>query len=266
MLRPHSVSYGDKKERRDKLKDIFIYIHSAIFWSLAFFIALIISAVSYISALFIKDGHKKRELYREGARLWGYILAGASMAKINISGLENIPRDTNVIFAPNHQSYLDIFVLFKYLPVPFRFVIMRKLFKFPIIGYHIGKSGFVSLDRKDRKKSIDTIHLIIDMLKNGESFVIFPEGKLTRDGTVGEFGRGASIIIQRSRKPVVPIAIDGNFDILPKGAWVLRPSTVNIKIGKPVYFENYYDEINKATSSRLSEELRGMVVELKGGN
>jgi 1-acyl-sn-glycerol-3-phosphate acyltransferase len=217
-------------------------------------------------AIFIRDKKKKEKFYRKGSRLWGQLLTHVSLVKVDVSGLEHIPAGTGIIFTPNHQSYLDIFILFKYLHMPFRFVIMRKLFKFPIIGYHIGKSGFVSLDRKDRKKSIDTIHLIIDMLKNGESFVIFPEGKLTRDGTVGEFGRGASIIIQRSRKPVVPIAIDGNFDILPKGAWVLRPSTVNIKIGKPVYFENYYDEINKATSSRLSEELRGMVVELKGGN
>jgi 1-acyl-sn-glycerol-3-phosphate acyltransferase len=217
-------------------------------------------------AIFIRDKKKKEKFYRKGSRLWGQLLTHVSLVKVDVSGLEHIPAGTGIIFTPNHQSYLDIFILFKYLHMPFRFVIMRKLFKFPLLGSHIKKSGFISLDRKDRKKSVRTIHRIIDMLNSGESFVIFPEGRLTRDGKIGEFGRGASIIIQRSRKPVVPVAIDGTFNILPKGAWRLRGSNVSLKIGKPRYFENYYSEVNKGTSLRVGEELRNVIVELKGGN
>ncbi|NQT32900.1 MAG: 1-acyl-sn-glycerol-3-phosphate acyltransferase, partial [Candidatus Omnitrophica bacterium] len=169
----------------------------------------------------------------------------------------------NVIFAPNHQSYLDIFVLLKYLPAPFKFIIMRKLFNVPFIGDHIARAGFLSLDRKDRKKSIKTIHKIIDLLKAGRSFVMFPEGKLAKDGNIGEFGRGASIIIQHSRKPVVPIAIDGTFSVLPKASWRLNPAKVKVTIGKPVYFENYYDEVNKRSSIELGEKLRDIVTDLK---
>lgn len=196
--------------------------------------------------------------------MWGSLLTRASLSKIKVSGLENIPDGTNVIFTPNHQSYLDIFILLKYLPRPFRFIVMRKLFKIPFIGHHITQSGFLSLDRKDRKKSIHTIHLIIDLLRKNESFVIFPEGKLTKDGSIGEFGRGTSIIIQRSRSPVVPIAIDGTFGVLPKGAWKLRPAEVRVRIGEPVYFEKYYDEINKRTSMELGNELKKIVVGLNG--
>lgn len=241
------------------------YIHSILFWVLAFIVTLFVNIISFIGTLFIRDENEKRRLYFRGARVWGYILTGASLSKVTISGLENIPRDTNVIFTPNHQSYLDTFILLKYLPFRFRFVVMRKLFGVPLIGNYMRMSGFLSLDRKDRKKSIKTIHRIIAMLKKGESFVIFPEGKLTMDGSMGEFGRGTSIIIQHSRIPVIPIAIDGTFGVLPKGAWVLRPSKVNIKIGKPVYFEDYHDGINKVTSSKLGEELRDMISELKVG-
>jgi len=183
---------------------------------------------------------------------------------VEVTGLENIPRDTNVIFAPNHQSYLDIFILLKCLPVPFRFIIMRKLFNVPLVGAHITRSGFLSLDRKDRKKSIDTIHKIIHLLGEGVSFVIFPEGKLTQDGSVGPFGRGASIIIQKSRKPVVPVAIDGSFFVMPKGAWKIKWRKVSVRIGKPVCFDGYYDVINRESSERLGAELREMVVNLKG--
>ncbi|MDP3790233.1 MAG: lysophospholipid acyltransferase family protein [Candidatus Omnitrophota bacterium] len=212
--------------------------------------------------MFIRNEDDKNKFYQKGARLWGRLLVSASLMKVEVSGLENIPDDTNVIFTPNHQSYLDIFILLKYLPRPFRFIIMRSLFKVPVIGHHIAQAGFLSLDRKDRKRSVKTIHLIIDMLGKNESFVIFPEGKLTGDGSIGEFGRGTSIIIQRSRKPVVPIAIDGTFGVLPKGAWRLRPAKVRVRIGKPVHFEKHYDEISKRTSLDLGNELKKIVMGL----
>lgn len=243
---------------------IFTYIHSAIFWFLTFFYSIIIGPASYVTALFIRDENKRNRFYQKGARLWGSLLADASLMKLNVSGLENIPPDTAVIFTPNHQSYLDIFILLKILPSSFRFVIMRKLFKVPVIGHHITQAGFVSLDRKDRKKSIKTIHKVIDLLERNESFVIFPEGKLTKDGSVGEFGRGTSIIIQRSRKPVVPIAIDGTFAALPKGAWKIKAGKVSIKIGNPVHFDKYYGEVSKSKSLELGSELRKIVVDLKG--
>lgn len=240
-------------------------IHSAAFWLLVFFYTVTITAFSYIVSLFIKNEDAKNLFYQKGARSWGSLLADASLMKIRVFGLENIPDDTNVIFTPNHQSYLDIFVLLKYLPRPFRFIIMRKLFKVPVIGYYITQAGFLSLDRKDRKKSIKTIHRIIDLLGKNESFVIFPEGKLTEDGSIGEFGRGASIIIQRSKKPVVPILIDGTFNVLPKGAWLLSSAEVSIRIGKPVYFEKYYVDVNKRTSMELGAELKRIVAGLSAG-
>ncbi len=243
---------------------IFSYIHSAIFWFLTFFYSIIIGLVSYVMALFIKSEYGKNRFYQKGARLWGSLLADASLMNVSVSGLENIPAGTAVIFTPNHQSYLDIFILLKMLPPSFRFVIMRKLFKVPLIGYHITKAGFISLDRKDRKRSIETIHQVVDLLKKNESFVIFPEGKLTTDGTIGEFGRGASIIIQRSRKPVIPISIDGTFAALPKGQWRIKPGKATVKIGRPVYFEKYYDEVSKHSSLELGNELRKIVAGLKG--
>lgn len=264
MLRPHRLPDGNKEERGSELTGIFSYIHSAVFWFLTFFYSVIIGSVSYIAALFIKNEYGKNRLYQKGARLWGSLLVNAASLKVSVSGLENIPDGTAVIFTPNHQSYLDIFILLKILPHSFRFVIMRKLFKVPVIGYHITQAGFISLDRKDRKRSVQTIHQVIDLLKNNESFVIFPEGKLTKDGTIGEFGRGTSIIIQRSRAPVVPILIDGTFKALPKGQWRLRSGKVTVKIGSPVHFEKYYDEVNKKSSLELGDELRRMVAELKG--
>ena len=242
----------------------FRYIHSGIFWFLVIFYSVVVNKGSYVIALFIKDKEEKKLFYQKGIRLCGSLLVNASLVKVKVSGLENIPDNANVIFTPNHQSYLDIFILLKYLPCPFKFITMRKLLKVPFIGDFIRNAGFLSLDTKDRKNSIRTIHKIVDLLKKGRSFVIFPEGKLTKDGNIGEFGRGTSIIIQRSRKPVVPIAIDGSFSVLPKGSWKLQPKEVKVNIGKPVYFEKYYNDINKKSSMEVGNRLRDILASLKG--
>ncbi len=266
MFRQDRLHDGHKKKRGSELIGIIRFIHSVFFWLLVFFYSLIVHVAFYITALFIRGEDAKDRFYQNGARLWGAVIANASLMKIEVSGLENIPVDTNVIFTPNHQSYLDIFVLLKYLPQPFRFIVMRDLFKVPVIGYYMTRAGFLSLDRKDRKNSIKTIHRIIDLLGKGESFVIFPEGKLTVDGGIGEFGRGASIIIQRSRKPVVPILIEGTFKALPKGAWILSGSRVRVRIGRLVYFDRYCDDVNKSASMELGVRLKGIVAGLSAGN
>jgi 1-acyl-sn-glycerol-3-phosphate acyltransferase len=143
---------------------------------------------------------------------------------------------------------------------------MRKLFRVPFIGDHITKAGYISLDTKDRKKSFKVIENIINLLINGESFVIFPEGKLTDDGSIREFSRGTSIIIQKGGKPVVPIAIDGSFNILPKGKWKLNNcNIVNVKIGKPLGFIDY-KEVTKEASLKMSKELKEIIEKLKKDN
>jgi len=255
---------GNEKERGSKLIKIFRTIHSVIFWFLVVLYSVVANKGSYVITLFIKDKEKKRIFYQKSTKLWGILLSKASLVKVKVSGLENIPRDTNVIFTSNHQSYLDIFILLRCLPDLFTFVTMRKLFKVPFIGDHITRAGFLSLDRKDRRGSVRTIHTIVDLAKKGRSFVIFPEGKLTNDGTIGEFGRGISIIIQRSKKPVIPIKIDGNFAVLPKGSWKLQPGEVEVNIGKPLYFKDYHDEITKKSSVELGSKLRNVVVSLNG--
>lgn len=245
------------------MNKIYQVVHSIMFWFLVFLYAAIINKISFFVSLFIRDKNKKILFYHKGAVLWGTLIMKASLVKVQVEGLENVPKNTNVIFTSNHQSYLDIFILLKYLPLPFRFVIMRKLFNIPFIGDHITRAGYISLDTKDRKKSFEIIDNIVGLLKNNNSFVIFPEGRLTDDGSIREFSRGASIIIQKSSIAIVPIAINGSFFVLPKGRWKLNTkSIVKVKIGKPVVFD-CYKQVTKETSAKVSEELKEIVEDLK---
>jgi 1-acyl-sn-glycerol-3-phosphate acyltransferase len=245
------------------LRSLFRIAHSVVFWILVVLYTVIISSVSRAIALFINGQRKKELFYERMSKLWGSLIFNASLVRVDLAGLENVPMDTNVVFTPNHQSYIDIFILLKYLPFRYKFIIMRKLFKVPFLGTHIARSGFLSLDRKDRKNSVKMIHRIVDLLNGGNSFLIFPEGKLTEDGAVGEFGRGTSIIVQRGGKPVVPISIDGTFQVLPKGGWKLYPRRVKVRIGKPVNFDKHHGDVDKETSEEVGKRLREIVVRLK---
>jgi 1-acyl-sn-glycerol-3-phosphate acyltransferase len=246
------------------LKDLLILFRSVVFWALVLVSTCLLGGISRSFSLF--NGSKERQecFYRRVAVLWASFIVGISGVKVDVSGLDNIPPDTAVIYTPNHQSFFDIFILLKHLPYPFKFIIMRKLFNVPIIGEHITRCGFLPLDRKDRKRSLRTIKKVAASAREGESFLVFPEGQLTTTGRVNRFKRGASLIIQMSRRPVVPISIEGDFDVMPKGTWKIIPGRVRVRIGKPVRFNEYYGKYDKHMSRELGERLRGIVTGMMG--
>ncbi|MBD3296722.1 MAG: hypothetical protein GF392_05085 [Candidatus Omnitrophica bacterium] len=246
------------------MKGLLVLIHSLIFWALVVASTCLLGAVSRIFSLFNRSREREECFYRRAALLWASFIVSISGVKVSVSGLENIPSDVSVIYTPNHQSFFDIFILLKYLPYPFKFIIMRKLFNVPIIGEHIKRCGFLPLDRKDRKRSLGTIERVAAMARRGQSFLVFPEGQLTTTGRINRFKRGASLIIQMSGRPVVPIAIDGGFRVLPKGAWKVVPGRVRMRIGKPVLFDEYYGKSDKYISRELGERLRGIVSGIMG--
>lgn len=241
------------------MKALRVLLHSVTFWAMVVISACLLGAVSRIFSVFNRSEEKEERFYRRVAVLWASFIVRISGVKVDVAGLENIPSDTGVIYTPNHQSFFDIFILLKYLPYPFKFIIMRKLFNVPIIGEHITRCGFLSLDRKDRKRSLRTIEKVAALARRGESFLVFPEGQLTTTGRVNRFKRGASLIIQMSHRPVVPIAIDGDFKVMPKGAWKIIPGRVSMRIGEPVLFNEYYGNYDKHMSRELGERLRGIV-------
>jgi 1-acyl-sn-glycerol-3-phosphate acyltransferase len=196
---------------------------------------------------FTRSSHKPFQI---AAHIWSRFLIFCSGVRVNHSGLENIPKDRALIFASNHQGAADILILLAYLPVHFRFAIKKELFKIPIFGWYLRKAGYFSIDRKVLLSAYRTVEMIIEIIKEGESVLIFPEGTRTRTGELGRFKRGSLLAALKSGAPIIPLAISGSFEIIQKGGWTFDPRPVKLSVGKPIYIRSEADYDSKVEEVR----------------
>ncbi len=178
--------------------------------------------------------------------------------KLEIIKEKELPKE-NYIFMSNHQSQLDIPILEKVLePYNIRFLAKKSLFKIPFFGWGIKALGYIPVQREDPKEGFKSVLTCIEKLKKGYSLVIFPEGTRSKDGNLLPFKLGGFIIPIKSKKKVVPIAIWGTKNILPKGSVWLRSLEKKIKvyIGEPIST----DVFNSKDKEKLSQLVREKIL------
>ncbi len=196
---------------------------------------------------FVRPAHKPFQI---SAHLWARMLAFFSGVKVTVSGLENIPKDSAVILAANHQGAADILLVLAFLPVRFRFAIKKELFKVPIFGWYLKRAGYFSVDRKVVLSAYRTVETIVEIIKAGESVLIFPEGTRTKTGELGKFKRGSLLAALKSGAPIIPIAISGSFNIMRKGSWLFNPCPVKFSVAPPIYVKSEADYNDKVEEVR----------------
>ena len=187
-------------------------------------------------------------LYRAGR--WGCRLAlRLAGVKLEIRGTERIPAGRAVVFMANHQSMCDPPALISVLP-PVRVLLKKSLFGIPILGAGMKLRGFIPVDRQNREQAMHAVEAAVAALKNGHSFLIYPEGTRSPDGRLLPFKKGAFIMALKAQAPIVPISVSGASRIMRKSEIAIRPGPVRITIHDPISTEGY------------SLEDRGIVMEL----
>lgn len=222
-------------------------VHSILFYLIAAITYIIGTTIALCFVPFVRPKHKPFQI---AAHLWSRMLAFLSGVRVKVSGLENIPKDTGLILAANHQGAADILLVLAFLPVRFRFAIKKELFKIPIFGWYLRRAGYFSIDRKLILSAYRTVETIIDIIKDGESVLIFPEGTRTRTGELGKFKRGSLLAALKSGAPIMPIAISGSFNIMKKGSWLFNPCPVKFSVAKPIYVKSEADYDTKVEEVR----------------
>ncbi len=190
---------------------------------------------------------------------WG-VAIGTSLAGIRtrVEGREHVPAGQPVVFCCNHQSNIDPPILFQALHPRLHVLFKRELTKLPLLGKAFQIGGFVPIDRVSREQSMAAIELAAESLRNGNSFLTFPEGTRSRTGALLPFKRGPFLMALKAQVPVVPVAIQGGTASMKKGSPIVRPATVSVRIGAPVETRG----MDLSDRERLADLVRARVADL----
>jgi 1-acyl-sn-glycerol-3-phosphate acyltransferase len=190
------------------------------------------------------------------ARSWAKSILWASRIKIHVQGLSNLDPDKPFVYMCNHQSNFDIPVLYAALPIQFRWLAKKELFRIPIFGRAMRGAGYVSIDRFNRQSAINSISKAAERIRNGVSVMIFPEGTRSPDGKIGKFKKGGFFLSLDAGVPIVPVVINGTWPIMSKGSLLINPGEVNVSIIPPINIPLYSEE-NK---DELIDKVRNIII------
>lgn len=207
-----------------------------------------------IAASFLRLDNNGDLLHKMG-RVWARSILFASRIKVTVKGLANIDPNRSYIFMANHQSNFDIPVLLSYLPVRFRWLAKAELFKIPLFGLAMQKAGHISIDRFNRESAIESLTEAARIIKNKGSVFIFPEGTRSRDGNLRPFKKGGFVLAIDSGVPIVPVIIQGTWQIMSKRGIRIKPGNVILEIQQPIETTNY----TRKTKKELMEKVRQII-------
>jgi 1-acyl-sn-glycerol-3-phosphate acyltransferase len=181
--------------------------------------------------------------------------------RVEITGLERIDPGKTYVFMANHLSFLDGPLMAMAIPRPVRIILKESLFRVPVLGLGMRIAGYVPVDRKGirgGKKSIERAARL--MRDRGYSFLVFPEGTRSRDGRLQAFRRGGFFLALESAVPVLPVRIEGTFEIMPRGQWHAGKGRVRVDFREEIPSAGY----SRETMGELIEKVRGAIASRAG--
>ena len=223
------------------------------------FLTTVVHASAAVIAGVLHLPFKRGGIYDWASKDWSRDILRAAGTPVIVEGLEHIPRDQPVIYASNHSSMFDIWALSATLPDSVRFVAKKELFKIPLLGPAMRSAGHIPIDREARKKAFEAYNEAARTIKRGVTPVVFPEGTRSRTGELLPFKNAPFGLAIAAQVPVIPIYVHHTFEILPKGAWRLRPRPIRLLIGKPISTTGLRPEDRE----RLRDEVRAAMVALQ---
>jgi 1-acyl-sn-glycerol-3-phosphate acyltransferase len=199
----------------------------------AMYKTLAISAPTVLEAAL---GRLTPEVCDARLQAWSKSLVDRAQVDLQVTGLDNVPRGRAFIVMSNHQSHFDIPILYRVWPGRLRMVAKIELFKVPIWGRAMRAAGFVPVDRSgSRQQSQAALDQAGRALAEGTSIWIAPEGTRSMDGRLGKFKKGGFRLACDTSTPIIPIALDGSMNIVPKKTKVVRlGARVSVTVGRPI--------------------------------
>lgn len=176
-------------------------------------VATILTALTTIVGCRLGNGHFWG--YYPG-RCWSRLICTLLLLPVKVEGREKLAPKQSYVFVSNHQGAFDIFLIYGYLGRNFKWMMKKALRKMPLVGSACAAAHHIFVDRSGASKIRQTYDQARDILQEGMSLVVFPEGARTFTGHMGLFRRGAFMLADELQLPVVPLTINGSFDVMPR--------------------------------------------------
>jgi len=226
---------------------------------------LIISIIAgFITTVGCMCGFGKYMGYWPGV-CWGRLTCWLCLSPYKVEGHEKIDKNTSYIFVPNHDGAFDIFLLYAALGHDFRWMLRKGIKKIPVAGISCEKAGQIWVDERGNSGMLHTFRQALNTLKGGTSLVIFPEGTRTADGHLNRFKKGAFVLAAMLKMPVVPITIEGPYEIMKKGSFLIKPHRMRLVIHDPLPAVTK-EEGQEAGVERLRRDSQRVIAESLGEN
>lgn len=180
-------------------------------------------------------------------------------SRLRIEECYYLPQNETFILAANHFSTLDAFILMAAVQQEIYTLGKKELFKNTFLRFLFTRLNGISVNRMGFCHQ--TFKIVTEILQQQKIVAIFPEGYVSKDGTLGRFKQGIARFALEAKAPIIPVVIIGSNRVLPYGKKIPRPHQITVKIGKPIYFDNYYKEgYDRKIINEVTERVRNKIL------
>ncbi|MBL7013943.1 MAG: 1-acyl-sn-glycerol-3-phosphate acyltransferase [Candidatus Marinimicrobia bacterium] len=191
---------------------------------------------------------------------WSKIILWSGNIQYSISGLEKISHHQPYFFTGNHSSGFDIPLAYATIPNKMVSIAKIELKKIPIFSQALSAGGHIFVDRSQHDKAIESLEKAKKSLKSDpRSILLFPEGTRSVDGEIKPFKRGGIVMAIQMGIPIVPVAFCGTYQLLTKGKWNIKETSIEAVLGSPIATENLDVKDRRIIASQIRDE----VIQLK---
>lgn len=238
-----------------KLLNALSWIRSIFFFDPVIYLyTVILGTVSLLSSFFDREGRIQHGF----ARLWSWLILHTIWSPAHIIGLDKIDLTQPHVYVANHISALDIPVIYTSLPVQFRILAKKELFRYPFMGWHLKRSGQIPVERESAIASMRSLTEAAAAVRGGRPVVVFPEGGRSADGQVKPFMSGAFYVALKAGVDVVPMAVVGTHEVLPMNSFHIRPGRIELIIGDPIPTASYGKRDVEALAARSQKAVEDL--------
>lgn len=208
-------------------------------WLIAFPILLILTVLTALATIVLSPAFPNKKFSYFPARWWGRSFCYLMFIKVKINGLENLDPRQSYVIVSNHQSLYDIFVVYGWMPMIFKWMMKAELRRIPLVGKACESAGHVFINRSNAIAAKHSIQRAEQHLCNGISLFVFPEGTRTHTGKMSNFKRGAFLIAADLGLPIVPVTLRGCYERLPRNSFNVQPGIIEMIVHKPIDVSPY---------------------------